>query len=98
MNEQSYGIPYAMHVHDIEKVGEFYTGKGEVNDNLETGWIMLHIGNDANGDVIYVMGKPRPKFCTGSSFIKSTFHHKPAQMVWDNPRKNWYCPDCGIIK
>ncbi len=100
MNEQGYGIPYAMHVHDIEHFDEFLLKEAQMK-HLQ-GWVVLHIGNDADGDCQYTMGKPRPQFClvtithkNGRTYGKN--HPKTAKL-WDHTKGEWYCLICEDAK
>jgi len=97
-----YGIPYAMAVHDIERLEKVYfwarnpdEGKETpyrniVNIRLSQGWKVMFLGNGIEEDPFAIMGVPRPKHCMGA--INNP--HK-AQQVWDNERAIWVCPECG---
>ena len=86
-----YGIPYVMHIYDIWSIEECYNNsKNKVNDRLKEGWVILHIGTNADGDTVYVMGQPRPKICEGG--FKQA--HAPETERWDHSKKEWFCPFC----
>ena len=111
MCQESYGIPYAMHIHDIESVQEL-TDEKEVNRRRkQDGWVLLsikqHIGTDTfyhSGDaiydscVIYVMGIPRAQYCTETSWSWSIDHPKSVLKQWDHIRKEWECRWCAELE
>ena len=83
MQEQSYGIPYAMHVHDIErlKIVSFYARNPDegketpfrnmVNIRLKQGWKVLLLFSDANNEPAAIMGVPRIQLCFGNHSVHS---------------------------
>lgn len=103
MQEQSYGLDYAIYRHDIERIEE-YSDFREVNNHMKNdGWVLLAIIQFAdtdtfyksgepiyNASAIYVMGIPRPQYCKewGGE------HPKQALKQWDHVRKEWECRWC----
>jgi len=86
-------IDYTMYHHDVETIAEFRHYKDDINKKLREGWVILHIGNDADGEVNYVMGQPRPKLCRGS--FSAT--HEETVKSWHHRRKEWLCPVCSLF-
>jgi len=96
--EECYGLPYTMHVKDIEKIREV-DNVAAVNKHMkEDGWVLLHIGQYADtdtyvhsGDAIYnsclifILGIPRVKHC----------HKCKTKKVWDHDSGEWVCPNQG---
>ncbi|KKM69902.1 hypothetical protein LCGC14_1446230 [marine sediment metagenome] len=89
MQEQSYGMPYSMHVHDIGSIEEASILK--VNDRLKDGYVLLAIvqyGDEAGcSEPAYSMGRPRDTYCTGWDNA-----HKPTRKHWNHKDKKWFCP------
>ena len=89
MQEQSYGIPYAMHVHDIGEIEE--VSILQINDKLKEGYVLLAIvqyGEEGGGaDPAYSIGWPRAKYCTGWDNS-----HKAIRKHWNHKDKKWFCP------
>ena len=83
MQEQSYGIPYAMHVHDIERLenvsfharnpdeGKETPFRNMVNIRLGQGWKVLLLFSDADNEPAAIMGVPHIQYCHGGHVVKS---------------------------
>ncbi len=100
--QECYGIPYAMHVHDIESlesVGLYEQDKSGgawknmVNKRLEEGWRVLHLFSDPDNEPRAIMGVPRDKYCTGSQGVS----HEKVVKKWEHNSSVWYCPKCTLV-
>ena len=104
--DQGYGIPYAMHAHDVERLVECDNVLAANKRMREDGWVLLAIGHCpwSNGQYeekfyeqhIYIMGVPRPKFCPGFG-IEQT-HPPSVQETWHHEAGRWQCPHCDEIQ
>jgi len=97
-----YGLDYAMHRHDIERLEKvpFY-GRGPdhnpkhnelayinmVNYRLAEGWKVLGLGTDADSEPFAFMGVPRPKECGG-------LPKHDGLKVYSLRDDKWHCPKC----
>lgn len=107
MKKQGYGIPYAMAVHDIERLEEVPDIR-EVNQRMrDDGWVLLYIGQYADTDTFllsgepihnscaqFIMGVPRPQFCT---MLYYEPHPPNILKLWYHEQKRWQCPHCDEI-
>lgn len=93
--QESYGMPYAMHVHDIGSIEKCY--EQEVNTRLQRGEILLDISPEGNNEygieASYVFGIPRAQYCTGWDN-----NHKSTRKHWNHQDKKWFCPVCNPLK
>jgi hypothetical protein len=86
--QECYGIPYAMHVHDIGNIHKVY--EAEVNECLYRGEKLLAISPEGNSEYgiepVYVFGIPRQKECLiHAGVIKEYVHISDV----------WMCPECN---
>ena len=79
-------LDYAMHRHDIYHI-KATRNIGQANLDMYEGWVLLWIGNDGDGDLNYILGQPRPKYCPA-------IHGTPTARVWNHMAKIWQCPVC----
>ena len=95
-NEQPFGnyntLDYAMHRHDIYHI-KATRNIGQANLDMYEGWVLLWIGNDGDGDLNYILGQPRPKYCKGH-FDSDHGHSAPELKQWDHNREEWVCRTC----
>ena len=98
-----YGLPYTMHIEDIERLEELseltdnYTTNPGVNTRRERdGWVLLDIKQERigyGGGPVYILGVPRPKFCSGDTYNED-LHPAHLQKVWNHDKKEWQCRWC----
>jgi len=79
-----YGLDYAMHRHDIERIERVLFDDVEVNNRMADGQKPLHMGHDGDGDLVIVFGIPRPKECSKHAVIKEYYLRDDS----------WNCPTC----
>ncbi len=92
-----YGLDYAMHRHDIERLEKvsFYARNPDegketpfrnmVNIRLAQGWKVLSLFSDADNEPAAIMGVPRPKECTRHLDTVKTYYLRD---------DDWHCPEC----
>ena len=99
MPEECFGLPYTMHIRDIEKLTEFSDLREVDKHRKEDGWVLLSIKQYADTDTyvhsgdaiynshpVYIMGIPRPQYCVTCKGKKT----------WNHAEDEWQCPRVAI--